>query len=706
MKRILIYTLLVMPVIGIAQVALKPTVKAKPATAVVVKVDRTKAPKAGPAPKLKIGKPVSLTMANGMKIYVVQNSKLPRISASLTFDIDPFIEGDKAGTSDLAGELMMHGTDTIKKEDLDERKDFLGASIGTSGESAQVSSLSSNFNKAFDMFADVVLHPAFDKDELEKLRKQTLTGLETEKDDPNSIAKKVVASLEFGKNHPYGESQSEETVNNIKIEDIKKFYNTYWKPNVAYLVFVGDIDPMKAFGLATKYFGHWQKGEIPKSTIEIKKPTTKTFVAVVDRPASVQSIITLVNPIDLKPGAPDGIAASVMDDILGGGMSSRLFRNLREKHSFTYGAYSSVSKDKYVGTFSADASVRNEKTDSAVGEFINEFNRIRDEAVSDSELTRIKNSLNGSFARSLEKPGTIAGFALSIARYGLAPDYYETYLTRLAAVDAAAVKAAANKYIMPKNMYIVIVGNAKEIAKGLDKYGEVKYYDIEGNEIKAPSTSSKAVDPSITAQSVVDKCIAATSGTGLATLKDLEMKGIASVMGQSLDYNQKVIVKKAFSGTFSMGGMAFMKQSVNNGVYSITQQGIPKEADDKEKEELNEESYFVEELYYKEMKYNYNIKGIEAVDGKDAYAVEVTTPKGRVYTNYYDVVSGLKVKKSNVEDAGPQGKITINTYFSDYKPYNNVMVPTKMLIDQGQLKINIAITEVKANGGLTDKDFQ
>ena len=478
MKSILIYILLSIPVITMAQTDVKPTT--------IVKVDRTKAPKAGPASKLNIGKPITLTMANGMKIYVVQNNKLPRVSASLTFDVDPYVEGGKAGTSDIAGALMMHGTDTIKKEELDERIDFLGASISTSGESASISSLTANFGKAFDMFADVVLHPGFDSDELEKIRKQTLTELETEKDEPSAIAKKVAGVLEFGKNHPYGEFPTEETVNNIKIEDVKKFYNIYWKPNIAYLVFVGDIDPSVAFSLATKYFGDWKRGEMPKSTIEIKKPTTKTFVAVVDRPASVQSIITLLNPIELKPGAPDAIAATVMDDILGGGMSSRLFRNLREKHSFTYGAYSTVSKDKWIGTFRAEASVRNEKTDSAVGEFINEFNRIRNEEVSDSELTRIKNSLNGSFARSLEKPSTIADFALSIARDGLAPDYYENYLTNLAIVNATDVQTAANKYILPKNLYIIIVGNAKEIANGLDKYGEVKYFDIEGNEITIP----------------------------------------------------------------------------------------------------------------------------------------------------------------------------------------------------------------------------
>ena len=702
MKRIFIYSILALPVIGMAQV--KKAAPVKPAVA-VEKVDRTKAPAAGPAPKLKIGTPATLTLPNGLKVFVVTNSKLPRVSATLTLDMDPFMEGKIAGYSDLAGSLMEHGTKKLTKEQLDEQVDFLGADLNTSSSSAQVSSLKSNFNKAFDLFADVVLHPAFDKDEFEKLRKQTLANLETQKDEADAISRRVVAALEYGKNHPYGENQTEETVNNIKLEDVKGYYNTYWKPNIGYLIFVGDITPVNAFAMATKYFGTWTKGVVPKANFETPKPAAKTFVAIVDRPAAVQSVITLTNPIQLKPGSADAIGASVMDDILGGGMSSRLFRNLREKHSFTYGAYSKINKDKWVGSFSADASVRNEKTDSAVGEFINEFNKIRKEPVQDSELVRIKNSLNGSFARSLEKPQTIANFALNIARYGLSPDYYKNYLSNLAAVNAAVVQQMANKYILPANQYIVIVGNAKEIAKGLDKYGEVKYFDMNGNEMKAPSTG-KSIDPSITPESILTKCINATGGqAALDATKDIVLKGKVSVMGQELDFDQKIIIKKAYEDAISMNGMAFQKKTLIEGVYNSTQRGMPQEMDDQDKEELDEQVEFIDEVHYLAKNYTVSAKSIEPVDGKDAYVVEIKSPKGREFTNYYDVATGLKVKSSKIEDAGPQGKITIQTYFSDYKTYNNLQVPTKIVLDQGKMKINIIISEVKTNTGIGTAEF-
>ena len=702
MKRIFLYSILALPVIGMAQV--KKAAPTKPAV-VAEKVDRTKAPAAGPAPKLKIGTPATFVLPNGLKVFVVTNSKLPRVSATLTLDMDPFIEGKIAGYSDLAGSLMDHGTTKLNKEQLDEQVDFLGADLNTSSSSAHVSSLTSNFSKAFDLFADVVLHPAFDKDEFEKLRKQTLTNLETQKDEADAISRRVVAALEYGKNHPYGENPTEETVNNIKLEDVKGYYNTYWKPNIGYLIFVGDITPANAFAMATKYFGTWARGVVPKANFEIPKPTAKTFVAIVDRPAAVQSVITLTNPIQLKPGSADAIGASVMDDILGGGMSSRLFRNLREKHSFTYGAYSKINKDKWVGSFSADASVRNEKTDSAVGEFINEFNRLRKEPVQDSELVRIKNSLNGSFARSLEKPQTIANFALNIARYGLSPDYYKNYLSNLAAVNAAIVQQMANKYILPSNQYIVIVGNAKEISKGLEKYGEVKYFDMNGNEIKAPSTG-KAVDPSVTPQSILNKYVEAIGGTKIIdATKDVQLKGKFNVMGQELDFEQKVILKKAYEDAILYNGMAMQKKSLVEGIYTSTQQGMPKELDDQDKEELNENTYFIDETYYLANNYSLTVKGIEAVDGKDAYVVDVKTLKGREFTNFYDVASGLKVKSTAVEDGGPQGKVTIQTFYTDYKTFSNLQVPTKIIMDQGKMKMTISISDVKTNTGIGTAEF-
>jgi predicted Zn-dependent peptidase len=674
--------------------------------ALFAQVDRTKAPKSGPAPIVKVGNPATFTLPNGLKVFVVQNSKLPRVSASLTLDIDPIIEGEKAGYTSLAGSLMGEGTKTKSKDLLDEEVDFLGADLNTSATSASVNSLTNNFNKAFALMADVVLNPAFSADELEKIRKRTISGLQTQKDEPSSITRRVTSRLLYGAKHPYGEFETEASVAKVTLADIKKYYNTYWKPNAAYLVFVGDITAAKAQQLATQYFGKWQKGIVPKYNYEMPKPTTKTFIAVVDRPSSVQSVITLTAPIQLIPGSPDAIPADVMNNILGESATARLFMNLREKHGFTYGAYSRISPDKLVGSFSADASVRNEKTDSAIQEFISEFKRIKKEAVSTEEITTVKNYLNGSFARSLESPATIARFALNIARYNLPKDYYQKYLSNLAAVNVGAVQQMANKYITPNNLYIVVVGNAKEITKGLDKYGDVKYFDVDGNETKAPT--SKAVDASVTGESIVKKFITAIGGdAAISSLKDLDMSGTSKIEGAPMDFafNQKYVLPKHFSMSMTAGPMVLFSQSVKDGVYAKSQQGQNVPVEEDEKEELDEEAYFVNEIYYQKNNYTYTVKGIEAVDGKDAYAVEVKSAKGRIFTNYYDVETGLKVKNSHIEDAGSQGKMNMYTTFGSYKTYNGVQMPTEIVSFVG-VKISMTIKDVKVNTGLKSEDIK
>ncbi|WP_207494341.1 M16 family metallopeptidase [Aridibaculum aurantiacum] len=666
----------------------------------MAQVDRSKAPAPAPAPEIKVGKPATFTLPNGLRVFVVSNNKLPRVSATLTMDMDGIVEGDKAGLTDLAGSLLRRGTTKMPKAKLDEEIDFLGANVNTSAWGVSASSLKSNFPKVMSLVGDIVLRPALPAAELEKLRKQSISGLQAAKDNPDAIAANVVNRLAYGKNHPYGDIETEETINNVKHADIKQFFNTYWKPNNAYLVFVGDISVTEARALALSTFGAWAKGNVPKKTYTAPQAPAKTYIAVVDRPSSVQSVINFITPVPLKPGTADVIPASVMNNILGAGSSSRLFMNLREKHGFTYGAYSNLKSDRLVGSFTASASVRNEKTDSAIGQFLHEFERIRTEPLSDTSVQNMKNNLAGSFARSLESPSTIANFALNTARYNLPETYYQDYLKNLAAVTPQSAQAVAKKYVTPNQMHIVIVGNAKEIAPGLEKYGEVKYFDVYGNPMAAPVV--KEVGAGVTAESIIQKAITAAGGAAaISALKDVQLNGTVSVMGQSLNLSQKHVFPTAFTLELGMQGMVLQKKAMNNGQYTLTAQGQTQQPEEKDKEEINEDAALISEVYLaKQPGYKFTLAGIEQVNGKDAYVVKVNSPAGREYSNYYDVNSGLKIQQTREEDAGPMGKITVSTSYSDFKPYAGVQIPTKMVVNQGPVKLDISFNDIKVNSGL------
>ena len=668
-------------------------------------IDRSKAPSPGKAPLIQVGDPVKFTLANGLQVFVVKNTKLPQVSATLALDYDGFEEGDKAGVAQMAGQLLKRGTTTKSKAQLDEAIEFLGGSMSTSSQSASVSSLKGNFPSLLGLLSEVVLQPALSSEELEKIRKQTLSGIESSKDDADAISGNVVKKLVYGATHPYGEIATTKTVNQVSIADVKSFLNTYWLPNAAYLIFVGDIEPAAAKALAEKSFGNWKKGVFTKQNFAKPVQPKQTYVAIVDRPASVQSVVAIAGAVDLLPGSSNVIAGSVMNNILGGGFSGRLFANLREKYAFTYGAYSSLSPSRQIGIFQAEASVRNEKTDSSVQELLREINSIRNEQVGETELSRMKNYLSGGFARSLENPATIANFALNIARNNLPADYYQKYLTNLAAVDAAKVQNAAKLFLNTDQMHIVIVGNAKQIAIGLDKYGPIKYFDIEGNEVAAP-TEVKA-DASLTPAALMEKAIAAIgSKEALSSIKDVQLKGTANLMGQSLEMQQTIVMPGNSVTTMSMGGMAMMRQAVVDGKYSVAQQGQEAPITDDLKEGLDESATLVPEELFLTKGYGLKIVGAEKVDGKDAIDVEVTTPSKKVSHRFYDAKTFLLVKTSKSEEVPGRGTATQQQYFTGYKTVNGVQISTEQLMDLGQMKINIKYTDIKVNQGLKSSDLK
>jgi zinc protease len=649
-------------------------------------VDRTKAPAPGKAPLIQVGSPVKYTLANGLQVFVVKNTKLPRVTATLALDLDGFAEGDKAGLADMSGQLLKRGTSTKSKAVLDEAVEYLGGSLSTSSQTASVSSLKQNFPQLMSLMSEVILHPALSSEELEKVKKQTISGLESNKDDADAISNNVMKKLVYGANHAFGEITTTSTVNNVKIDDVKKFFATYWKPNIAYLVFVGDIDPLTAKALAEKNFGAWAKGTVVNAVYPKPAKPAQTYVAIVDRPASVQSVVAVATTVDLVQGTANVIPSNVMNNILGGGFSGRLFANLREKHGFTYGAYSSLSPNRQVGIFSAESSVRNEK-------------------VGDTELARMKNYLSGGFARSLENPATIANFALNVARYKMPADYYQKYLANLASVDAQNVQDAARALLNPTQMHIVIVGNAKQIAKGLDKYGPVKYFDFDGNEVAAPTEVK--TDATLTPETLINKVITAAGGkAAIESIKDLQLKGTASVMGQTLDMTQTIIAPGNLVSAMSMGGMAIMKQAVVDGKYTVSQQGMEAPITDEIKEELDAAATLVPEQLYINKGYKLKIAGAEKVDGKDAIDVELTTPSGKVSHRFYDASTYLLVKTSKSQEVPGRGTVTQQQFYKTYKDVNGVQLATEELIDMGQVKINVKYTDIKANQGLKLTDLK
>jgi zinc protease len=680
-------------------------VEAAPKVAVQTpKFDRSKLPVAAPAPLIKIGKAENFTLPNGLKVYVVKNTKLPKVAFNLVLDLDPIVEGEYAGLTSAVGSLLSTGTKNLTKEQFDEEVDFIGASINTSSTGVYASSLKKHTEKLMTLMADVILKPDFKQDELDKIKTQLKSGLLDAKENPNAIANKVASIALFGKNHAYGEQMTNQTIDNITIEACNNYFNKYFKSNIGYLAVVGDITADEAKILVTKHLGQWAAGNVPPSNITIPAEIPKTKVIIVDRPNAVQSIINIVNTANLKTGSQDVIKARITNDILGGG-TARLFNNLREKHGYTYGAYSSLTSDKYVGRFSAGASVRNAVTDSSITEIMNELNEIRKNPPSEIEVSRTKNDLNGSFVFSLESPQTVANFAINTARYNLPNDYYTNYLKNIEQTSSNEIQAMAVKYIKPEHCYIIVVGKSAEIADKLKKFGEIEYYDADGNKTEAP-IAPKPIDKSITKESVLEKYITAIGGKEkVMAITDVEMNYSGKVPngGPAI---MVMISKKGANKSLQeikVAGNVSQKMTVNSGKANMMARGQKMELKGAELDQAIAKSGIIYEANPMQAGLKTSLEGVEKIDGIDCTKISFSIGDSN-WTEYYQNTTGLKVRTLETKK-GPNGMINIIIDYSDYKENNGVKFPNNLKQNMGGMVLDLSLESIKINKGIDDKVF-
>ena len=296
--------------------------------------------------------------------------------------------------------------------------------------------------------ADGALHPKFTEEEFDAAKKREEENLKTLDKDVAQNARRLRAALAYGKNHPYGEMETPETLSSVTLENVKSYYNTYFVPQNAYLVIVGDTNIDEVKPLVEQYFGDWQRDPLPNFTLPEPKNVQYTQIDFLNMPNAVQSEIAVVNTIHLKMSDKDYFPAIIANQILGGGGEARLFLDLREDKGYTYGAYSSTGNDKYVSSFVASASVRNAVTDSAVVAFLDEIHKIRETKPTPQELQLAKAKYVGNFVRALEQPSTLARYALNTETENLPKDFYQNYLKNINAVTAEDVQRVAQKYFM------------------------------------------------------------------------------------------------------------------------------------------------------------------------------------------------------------------------------------------------------------------
>ena len=667
-------------------------------------IDRTKAPAPGPAPKIQLGNYETFTLENGLQVFLVENHKTPKVSWQLYVNRGSVSEGDYAGLQSLMGSALMTGTTTRTKAQIDEQVDFIGARVSTSSYGGFASSLTKHKETTLGLLSDVILNPTFPEEELAKMKKQTLSGLMANASDPGAMSSNVSSVVTFGKSHPYGEIETKESVEGITADMCKSFYATYFKPNVSYLIIVGDITKKEALPLIEKNLGSWVKGDVPTATFDMPVAPSATQVDFVNKPGAVQSTISIVYPTNLKPGSDDAIKASVMNAVLGSsGFMARLIQNIREDKAYTYGAYSRLSKDELVGDFYAGAEVRNEVTDSAVTEFLYEMNRLINEPVGAEELQNVKNYMNGGFARSLESSQTVARFALNTARYNLPADYYATYLEKLQAVTAEDVMTMAKKYLRPENAHIVIVGNKDEVASKLKKFskdGKINYYDAFGNSV----ADVEAIPAGITSTMVIDNYLKAIGGKeklSTITAKDATMS--SSMQGMPLEIRVATKNSDKLLMTVKSGQMNLQTIIINGSKGKLSGMMGEKEIPENEVSNYLKDAVVFDELTYTDQ--NTKLVHIEEIDGVKVYKMEITDTEGNTKYNFYDINTSLKVSSIESQET-PEGVMVNTSMYKDYKSQDGIMYPSKLIEDNAGQVMELQVETIQFGGKVSDTLFK
>ena len=681
-------------------------------------VDRS-IPEAGPAPVIEFKEPFTTKLSNNLTLMIVVNDKLPTASATLIIDNPPILESDKSGMKSLVTSNMGKGNKFQSKNEFIEEKDFMGSFISYNSSGGSFSSLSRYFERTMTMFAQGALYPIFSDEEFVKEKTKLTEALKIDEKNAASIARRVENIVAYKKGHPRSEYVTEASVASIEMTDIDNFYKSYFKPNNAYLVVIGDVNMDKTISLSKELFEGWQySNELDKmfgegSVNDFVDPeiSEKTTIHVVDVPNSANVEISFQNIIDRKTSDADYFSGTVANRVLGAGPESRLFSVIREEKGYAYGAYSGLpTSSKSKTKFQARTTVRTEVADSAIVEMHNQLKIMRDDPITDEELSNVKSGYFGSFAMSMEESSTIANQALSIRSENLPTDFYKTFLSNLNKVSKDDVMDSSKKFFLIDNAQIVVTGKINDIIENLENIYldnnkiDVIYHDEFGNITQRPDYS---VSDDVTTESIINNYLDLIGGKDkLEEVKSIEIKGNANLnmQGQSLVlefYSLKNNQNQSLA-TVTAGGMVVQKTVFNKyqGYNEVNGQKIP--ITDTELEQA-----IINSALFTELNYDYStmeLVGTSIVNEEKAYEVKVTDNK----TEYYSIESGLKVKE--VETSEVEGnQMSVETTINEYEEVDGILIPSEInLVTPGMPipgGITIKFGNIKLNVKTSDSDF-
>jgi zinc protease len=485
MRRVMtIHSLAAVLAAGAALPAVAQQPQAAPKQSIVMK---GKAPVSNEILKVQLPKPRQGDLSNGLHLMVLEDHRTPQVAFQIIIPgAGGYFDSQGGGSiASVAATMMREGTPTRTTNQISEQLETMAASLnvgaGVSSLDATIngSALTEKVNALFDLTADVLLNPTFPESELAKYKQRTAAQLAQQRSSPNFLAQELYQKVLMG-DHPGARiSMTPDDVKNVTRDQLVAFYQAHYAPDHAAIAIAGDITYDQAKKLVESKLGTWKKRGLAVATAAQPPMVTGAKVYLIDRPNSVQTNFVVGAPAIERTDA-DYDALQMMNQVVGGGPTGRLFTHLREEKGYTYGAYSGLSAGRFRGLWTASTDVRSEVTEPALRDLMDEIRQIRDIKVSDKELQDKKRSMIANFALSLESPQQVLNYYVTQWIYHLPADYWDKYPARVMAVSADQVQAMAKKYLDPSKVQIVAVGDAKKVEDTMKKFGPLEIYDTEG----------------------------------------------------------------------------------------------------------------------------------------------------------------------------------------------------------------------------------
>ena len=668
----------------------------------VADVDVNEKPEPLPEKTFEFPQFEKIKLSNNANLIYIEDKEQPTIAIRILIPGGRSLDGEHPGLSEIVAELMTKGTKSYSAFEFAKTLDGIGASISASSNSDYISIYASSLKKHQDtlikLLREALLHPRFEEDEFEKVVSIMESGIISEKGESSTLATYMTKMAVYGKKHPYAMRATEESIKEIELEDVKKYYEDYLVPNRASIAVIGDIKQKEAVELIETNFRDWKPGKLPKINVPDAKPMLRG-VYFIHREGSAQSTVQISN-VGVPANDQDYDGIDIAASYIGGGFASRLFKTLREEYSYTYSPYGYLTSSKYINRFTCGADVRSDVTDSSIMVIKKQLHDLVTSEPPADDLMRIKKYNVGSYVMNFENSSFIASLIQNSFFNGISTRNVINYPERILKMDPRYISMMARKYLDPENSFIVVVGDPS-IRESLTQFGAIFDYDTDLNPLPEGGKLEKV---SMDAEEVLEKYTEAIGGEdAIEDIENFSAEGSFDLRGGSMQYtgtytwyaqNPNLSYRKIETDTYTMENWTDGEKAWKN-----SQGNIEELKEDNLKEELMNAQMFKET---KLLDLGYKGKVMGAQNGM--IQVKFTTPMGKQENHYFNQKTFLLEKITKIFEVAGRTFFSEEIY-EDYKKFGEVMLPSK-IISKNSRFFSVRILDYKLNVDLDESQFR